>query len=106
VNQPTPAIVAQSAVRRLPRWALLLLCLAYVIPGFVMRGPWRSNDMEAFGYMRELALGKTDWLAPKLSGLAPSMDGLLPYWLGALSCRASSGCSAPRWRRACPSSPC
>jgi hypothetical protein len=59
-----------------------LLCLAYVIPGFVMRGPWRSNDMEAFGYMRELALGKTDWLAPS-SGLAPSMDGLLPYWLGA-----------------------
>ena len=34
VNQPTPAIVAQSAVRRLPRWALLLLCFAYVIPGF------------------------------------------------------------------------
>lgn len=85
MNQPTPAIVAQSAVRRLPRWALLLLCLAYVIPGFVMRGPWRSNDMEAFGYMRELALGHTAWLAPKLSGLSPSMDGLLPYWLGALS---------------------
>ncbi|WP_407713606.1 hypothetical protein ACJJWD_16700 [Comamonas testosteroni] len=85
MNQPTPAIVAQSAVRRLPRWALLLLCLAYVIPGFVMRGPWRSNDMEAFGYMRELALGHTDWLSPTLSGLAPSIDGLLPYWLGALS---------------------
>ena len=85
MNQPTPAIVAQSAVRRLPRWALLLLCLAYVIPGFVMRGPWRSNDMEAFGFMRELALGHTSWLAPKLSGLSPSMDGLLPYWLGALS---------------------
>ena len=85
MNQPTPAIVAQSAVRRLPRWALLLLCLAYVLPGFVLRGPWRSNDMEAFGYMRELALGHTSWLAPQLSGLAPSMDGLLPYWLGALS---------------------
>ena len=28
MNHPTPAIVAQSAVRPLPRWALLLLCLA------------------------------------------------------------------------------
>ena len=88
MNQPTPAIVAQNAVRRLPRWALLLLCLAYVVPGFVMRGPWRANDMEAFGYMREMALGHTSWLAPQLSGLAPSMDGLLPYWLGAISLQA------------------
>ena len=32
VNQPTPAIVAQSAVRRLPRIALLLLCAAYLMP--------------------------------------------------------------------------
>ena len=85
MNQPTPAIVAQSAVRRLPRWALLLLCFAYVIPGFILRGPWRSNDMEAFGYMRELALGTTDWLNPTISGLSPTMDGLLPYWLGAWS---------------------
>jgi hypothetical protein len=82
VNQPTPAIVAQSAVRRLPRWALLLLCLAYVIPGFVMRGPWRSNDMEAFGYMRELALGKTDWLAPKLSGWLPAWTVCCPTGWG------------------------
>lgn len=95
MNQPTPAIVAQSAVRRLPRWALLLLCLAYVVPGFVMRGPWRSNDMEAFGYMRELALGNTSWLTPLLSGLSPSMDGLLPYWLGALSLQTLGGLLGP-----------
>jgi len=28
VNQPTPAIVTQRAVRRLPRLALLLFCAA------------------------------------------------------------------------------
>ncbi|GAB3355225.1 hypothetical protein GCM10027395_05810 [Giesbergeria sinuosa] len=79
----TPAIVAQSAVRRLPRLALWLLCLAYILPGFLARDPWRGNDMAAFGFMRALALGQTDWWAPQLLGMAPETQGLLPYWLGA-----------------------
>nr|WP_180319078.1 hypothetical protein [Delftia acidovorans] len=92
MNQPTPAIVAQSAVRRLPRWSLLLLCLAYVVPGYVGRSPWRMADMEAFGYMRELALGHTSWLAPRMAGLLPESEGLLSYWLGALAMQG-----APSW---------
>ena len=83
MNQPTPAIVPQSAVRPLPRWALWLLCVAYIVPGFIGRDPWRGADMAAFGYMQELAQGHTDWLAPLLGGMAPEADGLLPYWLGA-----------------------
>lgn len=79
----TPAIVAQSAVRRLPRLALWLLCWAYILPGFLLRDPWRGNDMAAFGYMRALAQGQTDWFAPQLLGMAPETQGLLPYWLGA-----------------------
>ena len=57
MNQPTPAIVTQDAVRRLPRLALLLFCLAYVIPGFIGREPWKNADIAAFGHMYELALG-------------------------------------------------
>ena len=83
VIQPTPAIVPHSAARTLPRWALLLLCLAYVVPGFIGRDPWKSADVTAFGYMRELALGHTPWLDPLMAGLSPDTDGLLPYWLGA-----------------------
>lgn len=83
----SPAIVAQNAVRPLPRWALLLLCVAYVVPGFVGRTPWRGDDMAAFGFMRALALGHTDWLAPLLAGMPPETDGLLPYWLGAWGLR-------------------
>jgi 4-amino-4-deoxy-L-arabinose transferase-like glycosyltransferase len=83
VNSPTPAIVTQKAARPLPRWALLLLCLAYVVPGFVGRGPWKNADVTAFGYMMELANGHTAWLRPQLGGMPPETDGLLPYWLGA-----------------------
>lgn len=80
---PSPAIVGQAAVRRLPRVGLLLLCLAYVLPGFWGREPWKSADMRSFGYMWELAAGASRWLQPTLAGTVPASDGLLPYWLGA-----------------------
>ena len=83
MNQPTPAIVAQGAVRRLPRLALVLFCLAYVLPGFIGREPWKSADIAAFGYMLEMARGSTSWFDPQLLGLRPEADGLLPYWIGA-----------------------
>lgn len=83
VNQPTPAIVAQGAVKRLSRVALWLFCLAYVLPGFVGRGPWKRADINTFGYMAELARGNTEWFSPVLGGLGPEVDALLPYWLGA-----------------------
>lgn len=92
MNQPTPAIVAQSAVRRLPRLALLLLCAAYVLPGFIGREPWKAADMMAFGYMFELAQGAAAWLAPTLVGQPPEFEALLPYWLGAWAIRL-----APSW---------
>jgi 4-amino-4-deoxy-L-arabinose transferase-like glycosyltransferase len=95
VNQPTPAIVAQSAVRRLPRLALLLFCLAYVLPGFIGREPWKNADIAAFGAMSDLASGATSWLSPKLLGQPPEFDGLLPYWLGAGAMRLVPAWIAP-----------
>jgi 4-amino-4-deoxy-L-arabinose transferase-like glycosyltransferase len=92
VNQPSPAIVAQGAVRRLPHLALWLFSLAYVLPGFVGRMPWRAEDITAFGYMAELAAGRSDWFTPTLMGQPPEVDGLLPYWLGAWAMRL-----APSW---------
>jgi 4-amino-4-deoxy-L-arabinose transferase-like glycosyltransferase len=95
LNQPTPAIVAQDAVRRLPRIALLLLCLAYVVPGFIGREPWKNADVTAFGYMFELARGAGDWLAPMLVGQPPEFDALLPYWLGAWAMKMAPAWIAP-----------
>ncbi|PKO63265.1 MAG: hypothetical protein CVU24_00240 [Betaproteobacteria bacterium HGW-Betaproteobacteria-18] len=92
MNQPTPAIVAQGAVKRLPRLALLLFCLAYVLPGFLGRVPWKYDDISTFGYMAELARGATDWWRPTLGGVSPEVDALLPYWLGAWAIQV-----APHW---------
>ena len=85
MNKPSPAIIAQSAVRRLPRLALLLFCLAYVLPGFFGRAPWKNEDLAAFGVMRELSSSAVNWLTPQLLGQANGFDALAPYWLGALS---------------------
>jgi hypothetical protein len=95
VNPPSPALVAQSAVRRLPRWALLLLCVAYVVPGYVGRNPWKNADIAAFGVMRELAAAPYGpaWLAPGL--MERSDAALLPYWIGAWVLQITRGWIAP-----------
>jgi 4-amino-4-deoxy-L-arabinose transferase-like glycosyltransferase len=95
VNQPTPAIVAEEAVRRLPRAALLLFCLAYVVPGFVGRDPWKSADITGFGHMFELARASSSWFAPTLLGRPPEFDALLPYWLGAWAIQLAPGWVTP-----------
>jgi 4-amino-4-deoxy-L-arabinose transferase-like glycosyltransferase len=83
LNKPSPAIIAQSAVRRLPRVALLLFCVAYVLPGFLGREPWKNEDIAAFGIMRELTSSAANWLQPQLLGQINAFDALMPYWLGA-----------------------
>ena len=84
MNQPSPALIAQAAVRRLPRLALLLFCVAYVLPGFFGRGPWKNEDIAGFGVMSELVHTSSHWLMPQLLGQTTGFDALLPYWLGAL----------------------
>ena len=92
MTQPTPAIVPQSAVRRLPRFALWLFCAAYVLPGLFGREPWKGNEFTAFGHMLALAEGTSDWFNPSVWGQTPELDALLPYWLGAWAIQIS-----PSW---------
>ncbi|OYT93034.1 MAG: hypothetical protein CFE43_05890 [Burkholderiales bacterium PBB3] len=72
--------------------ALLLFCIAYVLPGFLGRDAWKSADMAALGYMAELAHGTARWLQPTLMGAAPEHPALLPYWIGAWAMQV-----APSW---------
>jgi 4-amino-4-deoxy-L-arabinose transferase-like glycosyltransferase len=92
VNHPNPAIVTQAGARRFPRWALLLLCVAYVLPGFLGREAWKSEDMAAVGFMAELVRGSSDWLSPTLMGIPADNPAVLPYWLGAWAMQL-----APAW---------
>ncbi|HUP08263.1 MAG TPA: hypothetical protein VMU47_13990 [Caldimonas sp.] len=74
--------MTSRAAQRLPRSVLLLFCAAYVLPGLFGRDPWKGADITAFGYMLEIAQGRTSWLHPTVAGL-PGDSALLPYWIGA-----------------------
>lgn len=94
LNTPNPALVTHRAAQRLPRWALLLFCLAYVLPGVFGRDPWKNADITAFGTMAAMGQGKVSWLAPTVAGL-PTDTALLPYWLGGLSIKILGGVIDP-----------
>ena len=65
-SSPNPALVTIRAARRLPRWALLMLAAAYLLPGVFGRDPWRNADLIAFGHMAAVAEGRSGWLLPTL----------------------------------------
>ena len=94
MNHPTPAIVSQREVQRLPRWALIMLCAAYILPGLVGRDPWRNSDLITFGFINALANEQTSWLSPELMGIS-AQGGLLPYWIGAVFVKALPFLDAP-----------
>jgi hypothetical protein len=97
VNTTSPAIVAQHAVRRLPRWALWLFSISYLLPGVFGRDPWKSVDITSFGFMQSMAQGESSWLHPTLNGLLPELDGPMAYWLGALFIHWSPNISTASW---------
>lgn len=83
MTHSSPALVSQTEVPLLPRWTLWLLCVCYVLAGFVGREPWKNADVAAFGVMQAMAQGTSSWLQPSLLGTPADTPGLLPYWLGA-----------------------
>lgn len=85
MKTPTPAIVSSQAVRRLPKWSLLVLCSVYVIAGTLGRDPWKSMDVASLGYMFSLAQGQSSLFNLQLAGMAPELDAYIPYWLGSFS---------------------
>lgn len=91
MSSSSPAIVTQMAARRLPRWVLMVLGMAYVLPGWLGRDPWRQADLPAFGAMLDLARHGGHWLQPQVLGEQAELAGWLPYWLGAGAIRLLAG---------------
>ena len=60
-----------------------------MLPGLFGRDPWKNADITAFGYIVNIAQGRTSWLAPTVGGI-PADGSLLPYWIGALFVKLSS----------------
>ena len=89
MNSPNPALVSQREAQPLPRAILLVFCAAYVLPGLFSRDPWKSADITAFGYIVDIAQGKSPWLAPTVGGL-PADGAILPYWIGAVFVKLTS----------------
>jgi len=83
VNTPNPAIVTQTAAQRLPMWALISICLVYVLTGLINRDPWKSLDVSSFGYMWEISQGYSSVWHPEMAGSSPELSGPLAYALGA-----------------------
>ena len=87
-----PFIVTDIEAGKLPRWGLFLLCLLYVVPGFVGRDPWRTNDAAGFGVALTMSRGSLpDWLMPNIAGLPTPAHGPLPYWIDAVFARLAAG---------------
>jgi hypothetical protein len=78
---PSPAIVAADAVRRFPRWALLLLCAVYVATGFMGREPWKSADLAGFGSLLDvIGTSEAAWLFARICSAALVVLTMLCTW--------------------------
>ena len=46
---------------------VVLLCLAWIVPGLIGHDPWKSDEATTFGVVYEL-LQSGSWLKPSLAG--------------------------------------
>ena len=88
-DDSSPARLIASDTLKLPRWALIALCLVYILPGLIGRDPWKSEDAAGFGAMWTMAIGSgyggiADWLLPNVAGAPVLESGPLMYWVGAI----------------------
>jgi len=62
---------------------LLLLCLAWLLPGLVGHAPWKPDEATTFGIVYHI-LKTGEWLVPTLAGEPDLSFGPLYYWTAAV----------------------
>lgn len=79
-----PLRLNQLDTARLPVRYLLILVVAYIVPGLIWRGLWKQESA-SFGAMLSMAQGAPiDWILPNVAGAYLFDGGPLPYWIGGL----------------------
>ena len=81
-----PVRLPASATIGLPRLGIFALCILYILPGLLVRDPWKiGGDATGFGIMWTMAHGTlSDWLWPHIAAMPMPQEGPLSYWIGAL----------------------
>lgn len=67
----------------IPNWALILLFIAYALPGNVGHVPWRGDDALHIGVVYSM-LQDGNWLVPHIAGVPYLEWPPLLYWLGGI----------------------
>lgn len=57
-SQPIRPVLTDDTVTRLPRWALVGLCILYAVPGLLAHEPWKGAEAVAFGRALDLLHGQ------------------------------------------------
>lgn len=77
--------------RRIPLplhdWPLVVLVLAFLLPGLIGHDPWKTEDAVSFGIVHQM-LSTGDWLTLKLAGEPFVEDGPIYFWVAALLAKA------------------
>lgn len=81
---------SRKPVLPIPNWALVLLFIAYVLPGNIGHQPWRGDDVLHISVAFAM-LSEGQWLTPKLAGVAYTEWGPFTYWLGAATGKLLGG---------------
>ncbi|MFA9438226.1 ArnT family glycosyltransferase [Uliginosibacterium sp. sgz301328] len=68
----------------IPVWALIVLFVAYALPGNIGHVPWRGDDLLHISIAAEM-LRDGDWLVPRVAGRAFLEWPPLGHWLGAIT---------------------
>lgn len=68
---------------------LIVLCVAWLLPGLVGHDPWKSDDAATFGIVYQM-LQSGDWLVPTLAGEVALQHPPLYHWVAALLAHAFS----------------
>ena len=84
---PIDGVDALESTRKLG--LLLLLCVAWLLPGLIGHAPWRPEEASSVAIVLHI-LKTGDWLLPTLAGEPDLTYGPLYYWTAALFAKAFS----------------